>query len=92
MSWISASTAGSTKKSAVLAAYNAASSVGNIVGPLLFYDTDAPLYHSCIGIFGGLAASILQQLVNFVILNRGYSVFTCFKITIPSSRRSDICF
>ncbi|KAJ7077762.1 hypothetical protein C8R44DRAFT_755040 [Mycena epipterygia] len=89
VSWISVNTAGSTKKSVVLAGYNAASSVGNIVeyklrtfkpSPLLFRDTDAPLYRhgllSCIGIFAALAGSILcvppslLKIVNFVILNR----------------------
>ncbi|KAJ7099672.1 major facilitator superfamily domain-containing protein [Mycena epipterygia] len=73
VSWISANTAGSTKKSVVLVGYNAASSVGNIVGPFLFRDTDAPPYRrgllSCIGIFVALAGSILLQVVNFMILN-----------------------
>ncbi|KAJ7079171.1 major facilitator superfamily domain-containing protein [Mycena epipterygia] len=63
VSWISANTAGSMKKSVVLAGYNAASSVGNIVGPLLFRDTGTPLYRhgllSCIGVFAALASSIL---------------------------------
>ncbi|KAJ7099648.1 hypothetical protein C8R44DRAFT_888357 [Mycena epipterygia] len=60
--------AGSTKKSVVLAGYNTASSVGNIVEHLiqaLFRDTDAPLYRhgllSCIGIFAALAGSILDK-------------------------------
>ncbi|KAJ7104792.1 hypothetical protein C8R44DRAFT_943851 [Mycena epipterygia] len=74
VSWISANTAGSTKKSVVLAGYNTASSVGNILGPLLSRDTDAQLYRhgllSCISIFAALAGSILLQVVNFVILNR----------------------
>ncbi|KAF7358464.1 Mfs transporter [Mycena venus] len=44
VAWISANTGGSTKKSVVLGAYNAASSIGNIIGPLLFKASDAPLY------------------------------------------------
>jgi predicted MFS family arabinose efflux permease len=36
VAWISANTGGSTKKSVVLGAYNAASSIGNIIGASLF--------------------------------------------------------
>ncbi|KAJ7796824.1 major facilitator superfamily transporter [Mycena olivaceomarginata] len=62
VAWISANTGGSTKKSVVLGAYNAASSIGNIIGPLLFKASDAPLYspgvRACIGLFSALTAGI----------------------------------
>ncbi|KAJ7082635.1 major facilitator superfamily domain-containing protein [Mycena belliarum] len=74
VSWISANTAGSTKKSVVLVGFNAASACGNIIGPLLFRDEDAPLYKhgllACIGIFSALVASIALQIFNFFVLNR----------------------
>ncbi|KAJ7092121.1 hypothetical protein C8R43DRAFT_908175 [Mycena crocata] len=74
VSWISANTAGSTKKSVVLAGYNAAVSCGNIIGPLLFTDENAPLYRhgllACVGIFAALAGSIVLQVINLVILHR----------------------
>jgi len=74
LSWISANTAGSTKKSVVIALHTAGGACGDIMGPLMFHSSDAPLYHrgllTCIGIFAAQAGSILLQTVNFVILNR----------------------
>ncbi|KAJ7121198.1 hypothetical protein C8R44DRAFT_877490 [Mycena epipterygia] len=60
-------------KSVVLAGYNAASSVGNIVARSCFRDTDAPLYRHGLPFvhrhLAALAGSILLQVVNFMILN-----------------------
>ncbi|KAJ7192625.1 putative MFS transporter [Mycena pura] len=74
VAWISANTGGSTKKSVVLGAYNAASSIGNIIGPLLFKASDAPLYRpgvrACIGLFSALTASIGLQVFIIMLLNR----------------------
>lgn len=42
VSWMSANTAGATKKAAAFTAFNAASSAGNICGPYLFKAEDAP--------------------------------------------------
>ncbi|KAF8154334.1 major facilitator superfamily domain-containing protein [Mycena galopus ATCC 62051] len=74
VAWISANTGGSTKKSVVLGAYNAASSIGNIIGPLLFKASDAPLYspgvRACIGLFSALTAGIGLQVLIIMFLNR----------------------
>ncbi|KAF8183216.1 major facilitator superfamily domain-containing protein [Mycena galopus ATCC 62051] len=74
VAWISANTSGSTKKSVVLGAYNAASSIGNIIGPLLFKASDAPLYspgvRACIGLFSALTAGIGLQVLIIMFLNR----------------------
>ncbi|KAJ7861028.1 major facilitator superfamily domain-containing protein [Mycena olivaceomarginata] len=74
VAWISANTGGSTKKSVVLGAYNAASSIGNIIGPLLFKASDAPLYspgvRACIGLFSALTAGIGLQVLILMLLNR----------------------
>ena len=74
VSWIVGNTAGTTKKSIVMSLYNAGSSAGNIVGPLLFNASDAPTYHpglrSTLAIFVTLAVVILIQLVNLIFLNR----------------------
>jgi hypothetical protein len=74
VSWIVGNTAGTTKKSIIMSLYNAGSSAGNIVGPLLFSASDAPTYHpglrSTLAIFVTLAAVILIQLVNLIFLNK----------------------
>ncbi|KAK9312137.1 major facilitator superfamily domain-containing protein [Lipomyces starkeyi] len=74
VTWIVGNTAGTTKKSTIMSLYNAASSAGNIVGPLLFNKKDAPTYHpglrACLGIFIALVAVVLIQLANLVFLNK----------------------
>lgn len=74
ISWIVGNTGGTTKKSFVTSAYNAASSAGNIIGPLLFSSKDAPSYHpglrDCLAIFVTLVAIILIQWANLVFLNK----------------------
>jgi MFS family permease len=74
ISWISANTAGSTKKSVTLSAYNAASAAGNIIGPYMFKESDAPRYlpglKACLGIFVALFCCIALQVVNLTWLNR----------------------
>ncbi|GES57973.1 MFS transporter [Aspergillus terreus] len=72
--WIVGNTAGTTKKSIVMSLYNAASSAGNIVGPLLFNEADAPAYQpglkACLGIFVALVAIVLIQWANLFVLNK----------------------
>lgn len=74
VTWIVGNTAGTTKKSFVMSAYNAASSAGNIVGPLLFNKKDAPAYlpglRGCLGIFIALVAVVLIQWAQLVFLNK----------------------
>ncbi|KOS17033.1 putative transporter [Escovopsis weberi] len=74
VTWIVGNTAGTTKKSAMMSVYNAASSTGNIIGPLLFNERDAPAYapglRTCLAIFVGLVAVVLLQWANLVMLNR----------------------
>lgn len=74
VTWIVGNTAGSTKKSVAMSLYNAASSAGNIVGPLLFSAQDAPTYHpglrACLGIFCTMAAIVLIQWTNLWFLNK----------------------
>jgi MFS family permease len=74
VSWIVGNTAGTTKKSIVMSLYNAGSSAGNIIGPLLFNAKDAPDYkpglRAVLGIFVALAAVVVLQVVNLVVLNK----------------------
>ncbi|KAI7544171.1 MFS general substrate transporter [Hortaea werneckii] len=74
VAWIVANTGGTTKRSAVMSAYNAASSAGNIIGPLLFQSSDAPTYlpglRAVLGIFVALAACAILQAANLVFLNK----------------------
>lgn len=57
-----------TKRSAIMSTYNAASSAGNIIGPLLFQSSDAPTYHpglrAVLAIFVTLAACTVLQAGN----------------------------
>lgn len=74
VAWIVGNTAGTTKKSVIMSLYNAGSSAGNIIGPLLFSSKDAPGYHpglrSVLAIFVTLAAVTLIQLANLMFLNK----------------------
>jgi predicted MFS family arabinose efflux permease len=74
VSWILANTAGQTKKSTMMAAFNAAAAVGAIVGPLLFDAADAPEYRagirSTLGVFAAMFAVVLLQVGNLMLLNK----------------------
>ncbi|KAK7060749.1 hypothetical protein VNI00_000481 [Paramarasmius palmivorus] len=74
ISWMTANIAGSTKKSVSVSGYNAASACGNIIGPYLFANTDAPLYRNglkaVLGIFVALFGVVVLQVVNLMILNK----------------------
>ncbi|PON24127.1 hypothetical protein TGAM01_v207138 [Trichoderma gamsii] len=74
VSWIVGNTAGTTKKSMIMSVYNAASSVGNIIGPILFNDRDAPAYkpglRACLGVFSALVGVIVLQWANLIVLNK----------------------
>jgi MFS family permease len=74
VAWIVGNTAGATKKSAIMSVYAAASSAGNIIGPLLFNSKDAPEYkpglRAVLAIFVALAACVLLQLANLIFLNK----------------------
>lgn len=74
VAWVLANTAGQTKKSAMMSLYNAASSAGNIVGPLLFQDKDAPAYKpglkATMGVYIGIFWAVVVQVVNLVLMNR----------------------
>ncbi|KAK4033936.1 major facilitator superfamily domain-containing protein [Parachaetomium inaequale] len=74
VSWILANTAGQTKKSTMMAAFNAAAAAGAIVGPLLFDAADAPEYRagirSTLGVFAAMFAAVLLQVGNLMLLNK----------------------
>ncbi|KAJ4859415.1 major facilitator superfamily domain-containing protein [Trichoderma breve] len=74
VTWIVGNTAGTTKKSSIMSVYNAASSAGNIIGPLLFNDKDAPAYkpglRACLAIFVALVAVVAIQWANLIVLNK----------------------
>ncbi|KAK4702864.1 hypothetical protein P7C70_g3349, partial [Phenoliferia sp. Uapishka_3] len=74
ISWIAANVGGQTKKASFFCLYNAASSAGNIVGPQLFKEKDAPSYKSglqaVLGIFCALIGIIVIQALILAFLNR----------------------
>ncbi|KAK1145071.1 hypothetical protein N8T08_004500 [Aspergillus melleus] len=74
VTWIVGNTAGTTKKSIIMSFFNAAAAAGNIVGPLLFSDNDAPAYlpglRACLGIFVAMVAVVFIQWANLWVLNK----------------------
>lgn len=74
VSWVVANTAGQTKKTVTMVAYNMGSSAGNIIGPLLFDAKDAPLYQpglaGTLGCFIALCGLIVLQSIMLIFLNR----------------------
>lgn len=74
VSWMISNIAGSTKKSVIMALFNAGASAGNIVGPLLFDTDQAPEYYpglrSTMGITAALIAAIGLQTLNLWVLNK----------------------
>ncbi|RMZ77758.1 hypothetical protein DV737_g4208, partial [Chaetothyriales sp. CBS 132003] len=74
VSWIVANTGGTTKKSVIMSLYNAGSSAGNIIGPLLFSKKDAPAYHpglkKVLAIFCTLLVVVGLQLAVLIFLNQ----------------------
>ncbi|KIM73607.1 hypothetical protein PILCRDRAFT_99293 [Piloderma croceum F 1598] len=73
-SWMIGNTAGQTKKSVVMSAYNAGASVGNFVGPLLFNASENPTYYpglrATLGFFVAFAIVIGLQVLNLMSLNK----------------------
>lgn len=74
VSWMISNIGGTTKKSVIMSLYNAGSSAGNIIGPLLFNSKDAPYYHSgltkTMAITGAMIGIVCLQIANLVFLNR----------------------
>ncbi|KAI1350393.1 major facilitator superfamily domain-containing protein [Xylaria sp. FL0043] len=74
VAWIVANTAGATKKSVMMSVYNAASSTGNIIGPIVFNSKDAPNYFPglrvMLGFFVATAACTVLQAANLTFLNK----------------------
>lgn len=74
VTWIVGNTGGTTKQSIITSLYNAGSSTGNIIGPLLFLKEDAPRYRNglrwALISFIALAIIIIAQVVNLAFLNK----------------------
>ncbi|KAI0465763.1 major facilitator superfamily domain-containing protein [Xylaria cf. heliscus] len=74
VAWVVANTAGTTKKSAIMSVYNAASSTGNIIGPIVFNSKDAPDYlpglRIVLGFFVAIVVCAVLQAVNLIFLNK----------------------
>ncbi|WVQ80475.1 hypothetical protein IAT38_002580 [Cryptococcus sp. DSM 104549] len=74
VSWIVANTGGSTKRALLMSVYNAGSSAGNIIGPLLFSDKDKPHYlpgiKATLAIFCALLAVVGLTTAYLFVLNK----------------------
>ncbi|EJT99728.1 MFS transporter [Dacryopinax primogenitus] len=74
VAWIAANTAGHTKKSTVMTCYQIASSVGNVVGPLMFNSADKPYYKNglkgTMSCFCILFVVYILQILNLMYLNK----------------------
>lgn len=74
VAWIASNVAGQTKKAAMMALYQAGSSSGNIVGPLLFKTKDKPAYRpglqAVMGIFVASMGLVLILMGMFMVMNK----------------------
>ena len=74
VSWMISNIAGTTKKSVIMSIFNIGVSAGNIIGPLLFSERDAPYYKpgltKTMGVTGALLGLVALQLANLVFLNK----------------------
>lgn len=74
VSWMISCTAGQTKKSVIMSLYNAGSSAGNIIGPMLFPSSQSPHYvpgiRTVLAIFCALLAVVGIQVVVLHALNK----------------------
>lgn len=74
LAWAVGNTAGTTKKSVTLSFYQAGTSAGALIGPLLFNANQAPEYRPAIagvlGVFVAMIVLIVLQLLNLMRLNK----------------------
>lgn len=74
VSWMISNIGGTTKRSVIMSLFNIGVSAGNIIGPLLFNQKDAPDYlpglQKTMAITGALIAIIGLQVVNIFFLNK----------------------
>lgn len=74
VSWMISNIAGTTKKAVIMSLFNIGVSGGNIIGPLLFTDRDAPNYlpglEKVMAITGAMIAVIGIQVGNLMFLNK----------------------
>ncbi|WWC85174.1 uncharacterized protein L201_000031 [Kwoniella dendrophila CBS 6074] len=73
VSWMVANTAGQTKKSAILNAFNGFNAIGSIAGPLLFNSRDSPRYipglRATLGVFSAMMGCIILCFIALFLLN-----------------------
>lgn len=74
VSWMISNIGGTTKRSVIMSLFNVGVSAGNIIGPLLFNEKDAPNYlpglEKTMAITGALIAIIGLQALNLFYLNK----------------------
>ncbi|KAL5352835.1 hypothetical protein ACLOAV_002783 [Pseudogymnoascus australis] len=74
LAWSVGNTAGQTKKSVTMAFYQAGTSAGALIGPLLFTAEQAPEYHPAIGgvlgVFVAMMVLLGVQIANLMWLNK----------------------
>lgn len=74
LSWMVGNTAGATKKSVTVSLYQAGLSAGNLIGPLLFSDDQAPEYRQGIlgvlGVFIAMVACVVIQAAILFVMNK----------------------
>lgn len=74
LAWAVGNTAGQTKTSVTMSFYQAGTSSGALIGPLLFTADQAPEYHPAIGgvlgVFIAMILLIVLQLLNLMRLNK----------------------